>query len=422
MKTKNYQKKRFTLLLLSFLMITLNAFSTNIIKEKVTTASLFSNVQSIPSCSTQMVTFIAHIDLNVPANELSYIFHIGSGWSSSGSIYTTTNFLMLTPSSPTSSLGSISCTVVYTNNNGNQSWFNTNSVSISRNTYSSNASISGSTNVCSGPNTYNLSGLLTGENVSWSLSDYSVASLSNSTNTQTTVTPINSGSVDLIATISNSCNQTTSKVYKLHFGVPTLNNFSCNTRGHDFCSGNVNIESYTLPILDNNDRIIANFSGLTTSEAGTISNWEWQVLDPIISLSGNLNQRRIGIINYGDTGVRVRAKNSCGWSEWYELNFSITEIPPTFSRMSNESNTQFSVFPNPAIDYLTIDFKDEKNKFRNKTIINAEISDMYNNTTKLDVNFVDNKGTVDVRNLKKGIYILRISTNEKTEIHKIIIQ
>ncbi len=425
MKTKNKLKQQITFALFSFFMINFNVFAaTPTIKKNtidiLTIPSIFAVPSTIPSCSTQPVTFIAYSDLYADLS-LSYIWNVGPGWNISGTTYTFNNTLILTPSSTNSNLGSVSCKIVYTNNNGNQSFFDTNSATVTRNAYSSNASISGSTNTCSASNTYNLSGLLTGENVTWSLSDYSIASLSNSSNAQTTVTSTNSGSVDLIATITNSCNQTTSKIFKLYFGVPILNNFSCN-RGRDFCSGNVEIESNTLPILDINDKITANFSGLTTAEAGVIANWQWQVLNPNISLSGNLNQRRVGILNYGDTGIKVRVKNSCGWSEWYELNFTVTEIPAIFNRMRNESSTQFSVFPNPVNDYLSIDFKDKKNSFKNKTIINAEISDMYNNTTKLDVNFINNKGTVDVRNLKKGIYILRISTNEKTEIHKIIVQ
>ena len=74
--------------------------------------------------------------------------------------------------------------MIYSNNNGNQSWFGTDNFYVTRKPYTSKAIISGSRTLCTGNSTYNLTNLLPDETVTWSLSNPSVCDIVSSTNSQ----------------------------------------------------------------------------------------------------------------------------------------------------------------------------------------------------------------------------------------------
>jgi hypothetical protein len=217
-------------------------------------------------------------------------------------------------------------------------------------TFSSPATMTGSTaSACSGSRVFTINNLPAGQNVSWSVSNPAVATLSGTSNAQATLTIIGSGSVNIIATINNNCGQTTTRTASLYGGTPTLTSFTCDPQGKPFCSqGQINEYTSNIPSLNLNDRVTAIFSGQTSAEANLNTNWQWRAINNKITLSGGTrNFRNVGCITFGITGLEVQARNACGWSPWYPLNWELVEVSDPL-RQSIISSTKIVVFPNPS--------------------------------------------------------------------------
>lgn len=288
-------------------------------------------------------------------------------------------------------------------------------------TLTSNAVIAGSTGLCSGSSTYTISGVLAGQNVTWGLSNPSIATLSGSSNSQTTVTFTGNGSETLYAYITNSCGQTATKTYSINVGVPQFNNFTYGTSAssQSLCFAGPSSYSYSIPQLNSTDKIIANFVGLTTAESGVTTNWQWATSSNIIVLNGTKNTRNICTLAPGTATISVRVKNSCGWSDWATLTVDITELPLIMGKQSK--STIYQIYPNPSKDIVNIDLKDQNNQLEKGTIISGELFDMIGQS-KSKVEIKDNKATFSVRGLNKGIYILKIYINDQVESHQIVVE
>ena len=90
----------------------------------------------------------------------------------------------------------------------------------------------------------------------------------------------------------------------------------------------------------------------------------------------------------------------------------------TNQQLTNQSfkNSLLCVDPNPARDFIKISFK-------NSNIIAAKVM-LYDSLGKLCFNqsLKNENNAINVQNLKKGLYLLRIETQDSIEIQKIIIQ
>lgn len=291
-------------------------------------------------------------------------------------------------------------------------------------TFTSTASISGGvSSICSGTRIYTVNNVLAGQTVNWIVSDTNIATLSTSTGTQTTVNFIGSGTLSLSAVVSNSCGQTATRTIEVYSGFATSTGFTSTPSGRDFTSGApIEVESYSLPILNLNDKIIASFAGLTSAQEGVPSNWEWQALNSKISISGSRNARTIMLVDYGITGVKVRTKNACGWSPWVETQFEIVEIPPIWSKQSNPNKTdEYTIFPNPSKDVVNIASISKSNFPQKEVKIYGELFDLLG-ISKTKIEIIDGKALFSVKELKKGIYILKIFINDKIETHQIAVE
>lgn len=276
------------------------------------------------------------------------------------------------------------------------------------------AIITGPDRICTTTTTYSLFNFAPGVVVSWSVTpNLQIVSSTATSVTVQIINPIDDPEATITATIGSIV-----KTKTIHLGVPVLNSFTCGNLGRDFCSGNpIEIESNTLPILDLNDKVTANFAGMTASELNVTTNWEWQTLNNLINLNGYNNQRRIGLLQYGVTGLKVRAKNSCGWSDWYQLDFELVEVPPVWER--NASSSIFSVAPNPSNDLIKIKVsKDVQSIDCNR--IQANLYNMLN-VVKSTVKLVNGEAVIDVKGLEKGTYVLKIKYQDKEESHQIIV-
>src|SRR5690606_4828239 len=107
---------------------------------------------------------------------------------------------------------------------------------------------------------------------------------------------------------------------------------------------------------------------------------------------------------YNYIAFRVRASNSCGYSEWLEYYVAVME-----SCGSGDINN-YTVYPNPASDVLNIKSKKEKDK------IDKDIFyEIYSFEAKIiEKGILGGNQSIDVSKYKKGRYILKIKVNGKT--------
>ena len=121
---------------------------------------------------------------------------------------------------------------------------------------------------------------------------------------------------------------------------------------------------------------------------------------------------------YPSSNINYQVKPDGQHSEWFWKR----EFPAVYSWLyanstginSNSSNLNFSVYPNPASDQLTIqgDFESDK--------ISVELTDT---TGKLIVKKkLRNGKNLDLPSLSNGLYVLKINDGNKSAIKKIIIQ
>lgn len=206
---------------------------------------------------------------------------------------------------------------------------------------------------------------------------------------------------------------------RIHIGAPSLESFTCDYLGEDFCSGIAYASNSTTYTIDLNNEITVNFNTVVPALTA-FTDWEWLPLNNLIQLHGNYkNKRIVSISNYGQTGVKVRTRNSCGWSNWVELPFEIIQIPDTYLR-GNET-TVYIISPNPSSDVVNIDLRDENNNPSQGGTVTGELFDL-NGQSKSIVSIVNNRATFSVTELNRGIYVLKIYINDQIETHQIAVE
>lgn len=224
-----------------------------------------------------------------------------------------------------------------------------------------------------------------------------------------TVTGVSDDEASITATFGNGIQSTK----YLHAGGPSLNYFTCNTVGGlDFCSGQVYAN---VPRNNVDDRITAHFDGMSSTEAADQSNWQWEVINSKVEIRqpSIRNNCILKLLNYGSTGVRVRARNSgCGWGRWEYLTFNISP--------SIGGQTVYRVFPNPATDIVNVDLENPEVIPSTTDIITGELFDLMG-YSKGEVSINNNQATFSVSGLNTGIYVLKIFINGVPESHQIAV-
>ena len=175
--------------------------------------------------------------------------------------------------------------------------------------------------------------------------------------------------------------------------------------------------SFSIPELNDSNKIKAVFGGLTSTETSTNSNWEWTTSNNLIMLNGTADSREICPMGTGQTSVSFRAKNACGWSEWFELPFEITQLPI----FDKQSTSIYTVFPNPSKDIVNIDLKNKDRQPEKTAHISGELFDVLG-ISKAKVEIKNNQASFSVSGLRKGIYILKIYIDGQVESHQIAVE
>ena len=203
---------------------------------------------------------------------------------------------------------------------------------ISRAPLVNNASISGADVVCLGNNTFNLLNLGQNNTVSWSINSAGVASISSSTQSNVTINGIASGAVEIIATISNPCQQTRIVRKNIWMGTPLVSDIAV-----------LDMSSFqnTTPYIDPSSSSDCPTIGLQlnlTQPLNQIFEIQWERLTQGINWSrdyGNNGTKdtRVFIYPQGNMNFeyRVRLRNVCGWSNWIDYNHNIESCSYDYS-------------------------------------------------------------------------------------------
>ncbi|OXB07904.1 zinc-dependent metalloprotease [Flavobacterium pectinovorum] len=111
---------------------------------------------------------------------------------------------------------------------------------------------------------------------------------------------------------------------------------------------------------------------------------------------------------------KVRASNSCGFSEWLQYYVAV------ISSCENGGSSSFVVYPNPVSSVLNIQ-ESQESLFQRKSGNDILELKLYDDTGNLKTERKTNKfSELDMTNLKNGYYFLQLIKNGQLETHKII--
>ncbi|MDB2385648.1 T9SS type A sorting domain-containing protein [Polaribacter sp.] len=146
--------------------------------------------------------------------------------------------------------------------------------------------------------------------------------------------------------------------------------------------------------------------------------YSWDVFPTSLQWYSHNNKIAFVPSTAGNFLITPKVTNSCGESiQFFPVDVGDSNYPP-----------DFLVYPNPASSSLNIFSQNNISMAKNsgvklKNSSNSSQYFIYNmNSNIVDSGFFDNTTLVDVSNLKKGVYVLKIKANDKDEYHRIIIQ
>lgn len=138
-------------------------------------------------------------------------------------------------------------------------------------------------------------------------------------------------------------------------------------------------------------------------------------------------------MGYGSTkSIYVYTTNSCGINNpLKKVLVRFTLYYPTLCQygfgcpmqrtISQNNDKIFSIFPNPSSSIFKITLKSLSYNVTNDSKATATLFDMIGQQ-KSTVQLTNNETSFSVIDLERGLYILKININDKTEIHQLIIE
>ncbi|WP_445721702.1 T9SS type A sorting domain-containing protein [Flavobacterium sp.] len=171
--------------------------------------------------------------------------------------------------------------------------------------------------------------------------------------------------------------------------------------------------------IQNYREVIANGLNLFANN----SDWEWQKMTTNFAWNTYNNTAYFQPYQTGYIAFKVRVKNVCGWSDWllYQINVTnCSNIGGAFGAFKQANNT-FVIYPNPSKDIVNIELRDRNNLPEKDAKVSGELFDLLG-FSKTKVEIQNNKAIFSVRNLNKGIYILKIYINDQIESHQIAVE
>lgn len=267
-------------------------------------------------------------------------------------------------------------------------------------------SISGLLSVCLSGSSFNVNNLPAGAVVTWSSSSNINRSSSQGSNPcNFTANGNGVGWVQASISLSGGCNKVIRKNVTVNKIVPAdlrLRNPFDNNPIYTLCRDQ---PTYVKAAHDN---------GINPT------NWQWNVSGAYITYDNAYSDHsRVTLRPYSNNvTVQIRAYNSCGWSGWANVSPGIIPCGGWY----------FSVFPNPSNSDINVakitNNTSSTNREEDETgEVKLELYD-FNRTkvkTKIFRNINDNP-KIDVKGLRKGIYILKITSKSISESHQVIVE
>nr|WP_255406106.1 M4 family metallopeptidase [Flavobacterium sp. LM4] len=269
------------------------------------------------------------------------------------------------------------------------------------------AQITGPDAICNttSNNTYTVSNLLPNSSVVWSVS--ANLSIVSSTNSTVVVKALNTTSGQSTITANISGQIVTKNVW---LGIPQFNVQKTNETCGQY-------RFVTLTITNSDTSHIYNYSFSYLPTGVTYVQSSYNVF--LFKISNTYTQNSF---TYG-----VTATLGCS-SGTYGNYVMFGSCPPFGSSTTNTLNatavgesTIYKVYPNPSDNILNISLFDENNAPAKTSTINAILYDL--NGQKVDgITVVNNIASLNVSHYKKGIYVLTINIDGKTETHQVIVK
>ncbi len=348
---------------------------------KTPTYSISSNVNTVACNSSTEVQFTVN-SADTSYGSSTYQWSYGPGWTLIGG--TTGNILRLIPGSST--LGQITVTPTYKG-----AIQPTKTLTLKRPPFISEATIIGSNSICNLTETYSIDNSENAQNIVWSSSNPSIATVNNSTGNSVTVSKVGEGNFKLIATITNSCGQV-SPVSK------SLTAYSITS--HPIPAG-----TFDIDFVDCYDDSKAKINFYPTTAFGGVITLSLPFL-PHPSQSQTKQ-------------ITVTYTNPCnGFSTSKVLTFKYT-APDCHQYKTINNSTVFSIYPNPSNELVKVSLIE--NNTNNNQIISGEIFDILG-ISKSKIKIIEGEASFSVSSLKKGIYVLKIYLENKIETHQIIVE
>lgn len=306
--------------------------------------------------------------------------------------------------------------------------------SVSRAPFSTLATITGSNSLCSTA-TYSVNNLPNGGSVSsWSVSNSNIATIIGNGN-QATLTATGNGTVAITSTITNACGQTKSITKtNVNVGSPTVSSSNHINGGNDNVSVS-STSSFNVNSAIGNTHYYWFITTVNSNCGNSTQN------PPRFYSNGNnysstyTSSYNSASINWGDCPgtyvVNCRAVNSCGSSDYRYKTvkvYSRDDIPCDQDPVEVLRTDQLKIYPNPVKNgTITVNRLppsipcDDFGLARNDVIVNEiTIIDFYGNIIYKNI-FDSNEFSIDVSNLKKGNYIVNLSSPESENKKKIIV-
>jgi hypothetical protein len=282
--------------------------------------------------------------------------------------------------------------------------------------------INGSSTVCTSSSTYSLQNQPFGTSVTWSSSNSSGLSINATTGVATRMNNF-TGQVTLTATMNGACG-TTNVTKNVNIGNYTpigLSSVQSNCSGNTFntlntslsgaCTANTSIY-FTYNITD------TNYTNLVFTPVSVPSGASWSVNGRILNMTVNTPSSQ----GSRSATIALSATGPCGP---YNVNFTSTAVNYYSGGYS------YSTYPNPASETLTIEqiSSEEENSdvstFHTEGYSKSRYYRLYdfNSNKVVCEGSLSHKIGIDVSDLNKGRYILKIQLSEnKEEIHQVIIK
>ncbi len=275
--------------------------------------------------------------------------------------------------------------------------------------------INGNNTICAGTSTYSINGTLTpGSTVCWSLGTNGSASIPSSSycGNSVPVSYVGVGASTLVATVTDCIETYELPRIEVVTGLPAVDRFIVQGERFDYVSLGPGTNFLICPF----EKIMIT-PNLAIDRSSILEN-SWEYVSGTYGQLGSSNTFTALLTpsyNVGSTlELRYRYRNSCGWSNYEYINFTSMNCDggeePYRVSAENENTFDFTISPNPAKDNVLISTQG--------IIENYEIR-IYDVMTSRQLKFKKiEKGktnsTIDVSDLKGGIYIVTVTSKNKS--------